>query len=64
MAKNEPIIALEADPGDPEDFPVTQTGLDEALRARRERRVEASARSVVAAARGQGGGALMRALAA
>jgi hypothetical protein len=64
MAKNEHIVALEADPNDPEDFAVTQQALDAGVRGRRTRREAELARSVVAAARALGGGARMRLLAA
>ena len=38
MAKKDSIIILEADPADPEDFPVDQAGADHALAERRARR--------------------------
>lgn len=37
MAKNASTIALEADPSDPEDFDVSEAGVEEALEARRRR---------------------------
>ncbi|MCW6529561.1 BrnA antitoxin family protein [Sphingomonas sp. MMSM20] len=37
MAKNASTIALEADPNDPEDFDVSESGIEQALVARRKR---------------------------
>lgn len=39
MAKSASTVALEADPNDPEDFDVSEAGVEQALAERRSRRI-------------------------